>query len=271
MHGRSRHGRRRCLLNLHLPRLIELQALDLRIAEIKVQRERIPQQLDAAQQPLRAATETHKAALAAVEALGRDRRAAERELETQEAQIEKMKGRTGDIKTNKEYQAHLFEIELAGKKKREIEDRILGLMEQGESLQRQVKGAQTAAAEAERAFAAEKQRLEQLEAALVAELHSLEARHQAATTDVPRSLLDRYTRLKLQRKDQALAALRDGICQGCRLQLPPQLVAEVKRSDELLTCDYCHRILYWEGELPPEEPAVSRVGQHQDDEAGESL
>lgn len=218
-----------------------------------------------------AATEAQKTAQAAVDALGKDRRAAERELETHEAHIEKMKGRTSEVKTNKEYQAHLFEIELAGKKKGEIEEQILGLMEQADTLQRQVKEAQAAIAEAERTLARDKQQLDAQAAALAAELQSLEARHQAATVDVPRPLLERYTKLKSQRKDQALAALREGICQGCRLQLPPQLIAEVKRSDDLLTCDYCHRILYWEGELPGQETPVTRALQHQDDEAGESL
>ena len=36
------------------------------------------------------------------------------------------------------------------------------------------------------------------------------------------------------RKGFAVAEVKDGSCGGCRLQLPPQLVAEVRRGDELL-------------------------------------
>ncbi len=258
-------------MNAHLPRLIELQALDLRIAEIKAQCRQIPDRLDAAQRPLRAAQEAQKEAATAVDVLSKERRVLERELEAHEAQIQKMKGHASEIKTNKEYQAHLFEVELAGKKKGDIEEKILGLMEQIETLQRQAKDAQGRVGEAEREFARDKQKLEQVETSLAAELQDLERRHKAATADVPVDLVARYTKLKVQRKDQALAALRDGICQGCRLQLPPQLIAEVKRSNEMFTCDYCHRILYWEGELPAEPPVASRTAQNQDDEAGESV
>ncbi|MFO0774403.1 MAG: C4-type zinc ribbon domain-containing protein [Nitrospiraceae bacterium] len=258
-------------MNPHLPRLIELQALDLRLADIRGQRTRIPEQVAAARKPLTTATDACTAAKAAADALVKERRTAERELETHESQIEKMKGRTTEIKTNKEYQAHLFEIELAGKKKGEIEERILGFMEQGESLQKQVAEAQAAMRAAEQGLAGEQQRLDALEAQLGKEVQTLEARHQAASADVPRAILDRYTKLKSQRKDQALASLRDGICQGCRLQLPPQLIAEVKRSDELLACDYCRRILYWEGELPAEETRLGKATKELDDEAGESL
>ena len=258
-------------MNPHLPRLIELQALDLRMAEIKAQRRQIPQRLDAAERPLQAVREAQKTAAETIESMTKERRASERELDAQEAQIEKMRGRTSEIKTNKEYQAHLFEIELASKKKSEIEERVLELMEQIESVQKRLVEAHANVAEAERTFAQGKKDIEESETRLIAELADLESRHRAATEGVPEGLLSRYVKLKLQRKDQALAALREGICQGCRLQLPPQLVAEVKRSDALQTCDYCHRILYWEGQLPGEASAATRVARAQDDEDGESL
>ena len=70
----------------------------------------------------------------------------------------------------------------------------------------------------------------------------------ACSAQVEKTLLARYNKLKTTRKDQALALLKDGICLGCRLQLPPQLVSQVKRAQDVHTCPYCHRMLYWEGE-----------------------
>lgn len=258
-------------LNPHLPRLIELQAIDLRIAEIKHQRRLIPDRLAAARAPLHSATEALKQAGASVEALTKERRTCERDLDTQESHIEKMKARTGEIKTNKEYQAHLFEIEMANKKKGEVEEKILGLMETIEQLQREMAAAQARVREAEAAFEREQRLLDESDAALSKELAVLDEQQRRAAAAVPRDLLERYEKLKAQRKDVALASVRDGTCQGCRLQLPPQLVAEVKRSDELQVCGYCHRILYWEGELPAEAPAAAGPPHDYDDEAGESL
>ena len=73
---------------------------------------------------------------------------------------------------------------------------------------------------------------------------------------VEKALLDRYNQVKALRKDHPLAAVRDGICLGCRLQIPPQLIAQVKRSDDLQVCPYCRRMLYWEGEQVEETPSV---------------
>ncbi|MEX5213110.1 MAG: C4-type zinc ribbon domain-containing protein [Nitrospiraceae bacterium] len=258
-------------MNSHLPRLIELQAIDLRIAEIKHQRRLIPDRLAAAHAPLRSAAEAMKQAADSVETLTKERRTCERELDTQESHIEKMKARTAEIKTNKEYQAHLFEIEMANKKKGEVEEKILGLMETIERFQREMATAQARVREAEAAYEREQRLLAESDAGLSQELVELDRQQRQAATAVPRDLLDRYEKLKAQRKDHALAAVRDGTCQGCRLQLPPQLIAEVKRSDQLQVCDYCHRILYWEGELPVEAPATAGSAHDHDDEAGESL
>jgi predicted nucleic acid-binding Zn-ribbon protein len=235
-------------LNPQLAPLVELQTLDLRIAEIKEQQRRTPQLLETAEAPVREAACLLKDATVAVEQLIKDRRARERDLEIHEAQVDKLKARLTELKTNKEYQAHLFEIEMANKKRGEIEEQILVLMEKVEAKQKEVKEVQTKAKEAERLFSQEKQRLDALAAELGAESAQLEQKQAAVAATVEKALLERYAKLKATRKDLALAPVRDGICGGCRLQLPPQLVAEVKRSDDILICSYCHRILYWEGE-----------------------
>ena len=79
-----------------------------------------------------------------------------------------------------------------------------------------------------------------------------------------------YTHIKQSRKDGAIAAVREGICAGCRLQIPPQLIAQVRRSDDLHVCPYCRRMLYWEGEIPAESHSALSVARKHDLEAGES-
>ncbi len=235
-------------MNPQLSPLIELQTLDLRIMEIKDQQRKTPDLIQSAEAPLKDAQQALKQATGSVEILVKDRRDKERDLETQEDHISKLRGRLTELKTNKEYQAHLFEIEMANKKKGEIEEQILLLMERIEKHQQEAKQAQAKATEAERMFQQEKSRLEKLLADLGAELVQLEQKHREIAAGIDKALLERYRKLKVMRKDLGVVPVRNGICSGCRLQLPPQLVAEVKRSDQLLTCSYCHRILYWEGD-----------------------
>jgi predicted nucleic acid-binding Zn-ribbon protein len=248
-------------LNPQLRPLIDLQALDLRILEIIEQQRKIPQQIDATEAPLKESRRRMEDSSASAEALVKDRRSLERDLEAHEAQVQKLRGRLAELKTNKEYQAHLFEIEMANKKKSEMEDHILSLMDRIEKAQQDIKQAQTSVAEAERAFGESQKTLEALSDRLAAELAQLEEKRTDLTSLLNKDMLDRYSRLKAMRKDLALAPVRSGICFGCRLQLPPQLVAEVKRSDSLLSCSYCNRILYWEGDSPQLAPVGGEAPQ----------
>lgn len=243
-------------MNPQLSPLIELQTRDLRIMEIKEQQRKIPDLIQATEAPLQDAKQVLQQVTTSVAAMVKERRDKERDLDAQEDHIHKLKGRLTELKTNKEYQAHLFEIEMANKKKGEIEEQILLLMERIEKHQQEAKQAQAKAAEAEKVFQQEKSRLEKLLTDLGAELIQLEQKHQELTARVDKALLDRYMKLKAMRKDLAVVPVRNGNCSGCRLQLPPQLVAEVKRSDQLLACSYCHRILYWEGD----QTDLSKVG-----------
>ena len=67
-------------------------------------------------------------------------------------------------------------------------------------------------------------------------------------TRVDSSSLERYDRILASKGDAALARIVDGACSGCRIKLPPQLVIEVKRSDRIIECQSCGRILFWRRE-----------------------
>ena len=257
-------------LNLQLSPLIELQKIDLRIVELKEQRRKIPERLEVSEAPVREAKRALQEASASAEALIKERRSHEKDLEAHEDRIDKMKDRAAQLKTNQEYQAHLFEVELANKKKGEIEEKILLAMEQIEQTQRVMADAQAKLKDSEAVFTKEKATLDALDQALSVELADLDARHTVLAGRVEKVLLARYNKLKTTRKDQALALLKDGICLGCRLQLPPQLVSQVKRAQDVHTCPYCYRMLYWEG-----EPGTDLKGPAASDQAnfevGESV
>lgn len=257
-------------MNQNLSPLIELQKLDLRIMEITEQRRKIPERLHAVEAPLRDAKQSLQETSVAIDALVKERRSHEKDVEAQDAHTDKMRARLSELKTNKEYQAHLFELQMANKKKSDIEDKVLACMEKIEQLQQTAKEAQDKVRVVEQAFTKEKQVLEELEQKLSGELVELESQQRDRSANVEPGLLARYTKLKAARKDQALAAIKGGMCSGCRLQIPPQLIAEVKRSQDLHTCPYCHRMLYWDGDAHPEHKSQDQA-KTSDLEVGESV
>lgn len=258
------------MLNQKLSPLIELQKLDLRIMEINETRRKIPERLHAAESPLREAIQLLNDTKAAVDTAVKERRAHEKDLEVHEAHTEKMKSHAANLKTNKEYQAHLFELELANKKRGDFEEKILLSMDKVDQLQKAAKELQDKKDALEKVFTEEKQGLGAQDQKLAAELAQLEAQYRDSSLKIEKGLLDRYNQVKASRRDQPLAAVRDGICAGCRLQIPPQLIAQVKRSDDLHVCPYCRRMLYWEGE-PVAETPPGPAAKPSDLEVGESV
>ena len=256
-------------MNHNLSPLIALQKLDLRIMEINNQRRKIPERLNAVEVPLREAKQLLLETNAALETVVKERRSHEKDLEVHEAHTEKMKSRLSELKSNKEYQAHLFEIEVANKKKGDFEEKILLCMEKIEQLQQTAKEAQEKLAVVEKVFTQEKKISDELEKKISAELADLEGQQQAHSAHVEKGLLRRYTAIKTAGKDQALAEIKDGTCSGCRLQLAPQLISEVKRSQDLQTCPYCRRMLYWDGQIPevahpgpdPDKSSILEIGE----------
>ncbi len=239
-------------MNLQLQYLINLQKFDLRIFQIQDQLRKAPELLKSAETPLQDILAKLQVLKNTGESLVKQRRSSERELATQEEQLQKIRNRLSELKTNKEYQAHLFEIELARKKKDSIEENVLEFMERVEQNEQALKELEEQSTEAQKVFDSEKARLETHFANLANELADLDRQQTTLSQLVDKPLLVRYNRLKTLRKGYAVAQLRDGACGGCQLQLPPQLVAEVKRGDELLDCSYCHRILYMAQHLEEE-------------------
>jgi predicted nucleic acid-binding Zn-ribbon protein len=71
-----------------------------------------------------------------------------------------------------------------------------------------------------------------------------------------------YKRISARIRDGiAVAEARNGSCTACFMALRPQVMAEVRRGAEVITCDNCNRILYYAGDAPstssaPAQPKV---------------
>ena len=67
--------------------------------------------------------------------------------------------------------------------------------------------------------------------------------------DIPIALItDQYLGyVELMKSLNALAVteVRDEVCQGCHMNIPPQLFVEIKKKDKLIQCPQCRRILYY--------------------------
>ena len=130
-------------MDAQLRTLIDLQALDTRIAGLEAELVRLPREIAAVHTAVNEATQTLESARSRLDAARKSQRAKEKDLEDNRVKRQKFEGQLYQVKTNKEYSAVLTEIEEVKQEKARIEDEILGFMEQQEQLTGDVKEAET--------------------------------------------------------------------------------------------------------------------------------
>jgi hypothetical protein len=229
-----------------MERLVSLQTVDLKIQEMERVKQEIPQRLASLEEEFKKEEEKLKAERTGLEKLQKDRRQKEKDLEEEIDRVKKAEARVFEIKTNKEYQAVLKEIETAKKLNRQREEEILGILERFEEMQTQL-GKHEKILEARRKeYQREVAELKQKAASFEAEMADEVRQRQAQEKEIPRELLIKYRMLSEKRQGVAVARVINGVCLACNMNLRPQLYIELQKQDTLIVCPNCNRILFWE-------------------------
>jgi len=77
------------------------------------------------------------------------------------------------------------------------------------------------------------------------ELAQLEANREELAAAVDEGARNRYERLVRSKGDNVVVGVHHGVCGGCHMKLPPQLLVTCQGEKELVGCSNCGRILYY--------------------------
>ena len=78
------------------------------------------------------------------------------------------------------------------------------------------------------------------------QIGKLERQREALVPDVQPAALKVYERVLKMRQGVALVPLLNDACGGCHRRLPPQVINQVLLNADLVTCEACNRILYFD-------------------------
>ena len=228
-----------------LEQLIALQQIDLQILEKKRTIAEIPTRIVQEELPLKEAQAALEAVKQQTVDLEKKKRDKEREIDDINERINKIKTRIAEIKTNKEYQAHLKEIESAEKERYAVEDNILTLMEEIDAASREVSAKESGALERKKEIEALKKKLEEEVAEAEKELVPLQEKRSQLVATIENDVYNEYIKLMESCNGVAVTKAKDEVCQGCHMNIPPQLFVEIKKNEEIINCPQCRRILYF--------------------------
>lgn len=227
--------------------LIGLQELDTELFRLKEKRTEIPRRIESLQSSLKKGKDILEAERSEYERLKKLKKGKDMVLDDGLERLKKLKARVSEIKTNKEYQAHIKEIETAQTENRGIEDEILSLMERIEDSYKLVEAEEKRYAEVGKRLEEDRREYEEEEKMIQGEITVLEDKRETVVSKIRQELYDNYSKILKVGKGIAVVPIKDGSCTGCHMSLPPQMINDVRKNEEINECSNCHRILYYKG------------------------
>jgi hypothetical protein len=225
--------------------LIRLQDADSRILEKRSFIGKVPMRIYEVDEPLKQAKAELEKMKQKNEAAVKKKREKEKMLEETVEKIRKMKSRASDLKTNKEYQAHLKEIDSAEQEIGVIEEQILLTMEDLDSVVKQQKEKEEEVNRETAKLAAFKKVLEEEVVIYENELTALKEERAKMVALIDPDVYKTYMFGLNAGGGVAVTGARNEICLGCNMNIPPQLFVEIKKNEEIIQCPQCRRILYY--------------------------
>jgi predicted nucleic acid-binding Zn-ribbon protein len=236
------------LLEKQLELLAELQDIDIQIDQLRKNITEKPLKIEKLEAEFNVFEKASKDEAAKLDKLEQEKRSYEVDLKEGEVRITKSKENLMHIKSNKEYKAALKEIATIEKANREIEDSILLCMENIETVN-------AGLAEKKREILKRKDALEKEKRQIKEEIHqdeqklaSMMERRNESVGRIDQELVKKYDQIQKRGRILVVARVKNAVCLGCNMNIPPQLYNEVQKFDSIRLCPYCQRILYYKKE-----------------------
>ncbi len=227
-----------------IKRLIELQQLDGEIFRIKGELEAMPEKLKEFSAIIKEKESIYITSEEKSKKLKVQQKEKEIELQTKEEAIKKHQTQLYQLKTNKEYTAMEKEIASLKADNSILEEGIIKLLDETDAVEKEITENKKIYEQEKSRIESEKKKVEQEKIQFETELKNIESQRSEFVKNIDKDILSKYERI-LQAKDGlALVPVVLDACDGCNMNLPPQVINEVKLKNDLIFCGNCSRILY---------------------------
>ncbi len=226
---------------------LHLQELDRTISELRAEIASLPKQIAEIEKALVSHFRKLEADKGVLAANLRARHKLEGEGKDHQQKISKLKDQMLSAKNNEQYRAFQKEIEYCETEIRKSEDQGLQLMEEADTLTKNVTAGEAALSEEKRVVDRRKKEAAAQTDGAKANLARFLAERAALTTTISKTVLATYERLhKRMRDGRVVAKVTESTCMGCNITIRPQFLADLKLGNDILACENCRRILYIE-------------------------
>ena len=232
-----------------LEAIVALQKKDLRlirllreVQDIPKRKDDIEQQVNGFKRKLEETSEQRKKIEVKINEL-------ENETSLANDRITKYKQQQMDADTNEQYRAFVKEIGTVEEEIKEFEEQEINFLEKLEDLKKSENKYNNHLSEAQESISDELKELDERNNELNERLEQMKADRKLSAEKCDPSILKKYVRILQNKKDIAVVQVSDtkNCCEGCHMQLPPQIINDAKNINKIVTCNFCGRIVYNSG------------------------
>jgi len=228
-----------------LDKLVELQKTDSNLRRLK----QIIETAVAKRAEIEQEFEQHAFSIREIQAkrdkLHADRANLEKQIAENKTYLERADRNLKHAQNQKEYETAMRETDALQKQIAAFETQVVEAVEAVEAVEKELA---ERAEEIDSLDAKRNEALAAFDAQLAndkAEFESETQHRQQAFSTLPARLASVYDRLAQRSRDGiAVAEVVNGSCSACFMSLRPQMQVNVKKGDEIITCESCTRILY---------------------------
>ena len=234
-------------MNQTLEQLIKLQEIDHRLLEIKEFMGDLPLTVENLEKELDALEIDNKAKEIRINEIDKESRHFEREIEGMNTKMVKHKDQLYLVKSNKEYDSLNYEIDHIKTSISEFETQLLNIMEEKEKLEENIKLNSGKIESITKKLSENKIELNSVMDETKSEKYNLEENRNDLFKNIEPIKLNAYEKIRQSREGAGMVSIIGKACGGCYSQLPPQIVIEIKKNIEIISCPSCSIMLFWDG------------------------
>ena len=235
------------LMNQTLEQLIKLQEIDQRLLEIRDFMGDLPSAVETQEKEIATMESANVEKQNRIIEVEKEMRHYEREIEDMNTQMVKYKDQLYLVKSNKEYDSLNHEIDHMKTKISDSETQLLNLIEEKDTLKEAVKLNKGKMESITEALSSNRMELKSAMAETQTEQEELETNRSNLFKDIEPIKLNAYEKIRKGREGVGMVSIIGQACGGCYSQLPPQMIIEIKKSTDIITCPSCSIMLFWDG------------------------
>jgi len=225
--------------------LLDLQDVDEQLGELDRSKVYLPEMIENINVERQALDKGLQENRERLQEAQRKQKQLELDIGADKTELEKYQQQMKVIKTNKEYDALIAEIDTRKQRISDNEDEILRLMGVMDESAEKIAEFETKLADIKEDNQKHLENLRSEMASLESKISDKKRMRTEITKTIDRRALTIYERIRKGKGGLAVVPLRKKACGGCFKQIPPQMVQQIRRGDRIYTCDSCGRILIW--------------------------